>query len=952
MIHRLLSRIRRARALLLSTLFAFGLVTAGGEVRAADPPKSESARASSYYEDAVSRMATRDFDGAIIQLKNALQQDPRMLPAMVLMGEAYLELGNGAAAETALNEAAQSGADVALTAVPLAKAYLLQFKQDQLVAQALPARLPLMKRAEWLEVKAQAALQINDKQTLRQILDEIDRIDPNAIAALSIKATVAMRDGRLDEAERYLERATRTAPNNPTVWLTRASLNHVRDNRDQALADYAEVIKLDPSNRDARLARLGLLLDLGRDQETDEDMQYLAEKGGSDPRLTYLRATKLARAGDEHGARAALNEAANILEAMGRPIVLRNTQLLLIAGVINYTLDNREAAKLYLEEYIKSAGDEIETRKMLATVLMRQGDHRRAAKLIEEVIDLAGESPELLVILARAYTGAEEHPRATAALERAATLRPNDPRLATDLAISRAKRGQMDTALGDLARIFSHDEYQKIAGLPLAIMQMNRGDYAAAADVAGKLLQDDPDNLTYMNLLGVANIGLGKLREARALFDRALARDPAYQPAELNLGKLDRREGQFDAAERRFNRLLGKKPNDAQLLLELARTFAAKGDLKNALKLGRGAAEVAPESFEIALFLIEQHVANKDSKSAHDLAWNQDKLHPNNLYVMEAEVNILGAEGKFGEMRPLLKRMADQAQSDIDWLLRIAALQRRGNLLSDAQYTLFKAVQSQPDSFAARLGLAEVELNLAHLDAAGELAAGLARDFPDQFAGHALLGDVEIARGQPANGVQHFAKAMAVAKQDVPDLALKRHLALRAAGENDAAAGLLEEWQKRYPQAAWIKGALGEHAMHVGRYQVAKARFEEFLKLQPDHVPTMNNLANVLLKLESPDGALALAQKAYAAVPDNPYVNDTLGWILVNRGEGEQGLRYLREARTRAATIPEIRYHLAVALHKQGRGAEARTELAAALETGQDFDGRGDALRLSEELGG
>jgi thioredoxin-like negative regulator of GroEL len=50
--------------------------------------------------------------------------------------------------------------------------------------------------------------------------------------------------------------------------------------------------------------------------------------------------------------------------------------------------------------------------------------------------------------------------------------------------------------------------------------------------------------------------------------------------------------------------------------------------------------------------------------------------------------------------------------------------------------------------------------------------------------------------------------------------------------------------------------------------------------------------------------------------------------------------------------VPEIRYHLAVALNKQGRLDEALTELTQALNSARDFDGKDDAIRLRAELGG
>src|SRR5690606_1967299 len=62
-------------------------------------------RAAAFFEDAVKRYKAGEYEAAIIQVKNALQQNPKLLPAMALMGEIYVATGDGAAAETALKEA-------------------------------------------------------------------------------------------------------------------------------------------------------------------------------------------------------------------------------------------------------------------------------------------------------------------------------------------------------------------------------------------------------------------------------------------------------------------------------------------------------------------------------------------------------------------------------------------------------------------------------------------------------------------------------------------------------------------------------------------------------------------------------------------------------------------------------------------------------------------------------
>ena len=69
--------------------------TAMGGHAALDP------KASQLYEDALVRYEKKDLKGAIIQLKNAIQIDRKMLPVHLLLGRALLADGEFNAAEAA-----------------------------------------------------------------------------------------------------------------------------------------------------------------------------------------------------------------------------------------------------------------------------------------------------------------------------------------------------------------------------------------------------------------------------------------------------------------------------------------------------------------------------------------------------------------------------------------------------------------------------------------------------------------------------------------------------------------------------------------------------------------------------------------------------------------------------------------------------------------------------------
>jgi len=143
---------------------------------------------------------------------------------------------------------------------------------------------------------------------------------------------------------------------------------------------------------------------------------------------------------------------------------------------------------------------------------------------------------------------------------------------------------------------------------------------------------------------------------------------------------------------------------------------------------------------------------------------------------------------------------------------------------------------------------------------------------------------------------------------------------------------------------------LGESWLKEGNLPKARAYYEAYLNNHGDHPTALNNLANILMK-QGDANALAMAQRAYRLAPGDYTINDTLGWLLLQQGQMDSALRYLREAKLRAPRNPEVRYHLAVALSRKGQRVEARNELEQILRGQTAFEGRAQAEQLLKELG-
>ena len=111
----------------------------------------------------------------------------------------------------------------------------------------------------------------------------------------------------------------------------------------------------------------------------------------------------------------------------------------------------------------------------------------------------------------------------------------------------------------------------------------------------------------------------------------------------------------------------------------------------------------------------------------------------------------------------------------------------------------------------------------------------------------------------------------------------------------------------------------------------------------------LNNLA--WLYMETGDQrAIATAEKALDLAPDNADVADTLGWILVQFGQPERGISYIRQSSQKKPSDATVRYHLGVAYLEAGRTQAGRTALEEAIGLGE-FPEIDDARRRLEALG-
>lgn len=172
------------------------------------------------------------------------------------------------------------------------------------------------------------------------------------------------------------------------------------------------------------------------------------------------------------------------------------------------------------------------------------------------------------------------------------------------------------------------------------------------------------------------------------------------------------------------------------------------------------------------------------------------------------------------------------------------------------------------------------------------------------------------------------------------------------AQRNPTAARLaLEEATMIDPALVGAHMKLAEIYTNEENYAAAIERYRVVLKLKPEHLVAMNNLAYAIaVHLKDPEEAMQLARRAVVIAKFDGSVLDTLAWIEFLSGDTATASKRVADAVRRKPDSPDIRLHAAIIYAAVGALPEARSELAEALRLKPAFATRDDVKELQARL--
>lgn len=906
------------------------------------------AHAKSFYEDALQRHEAKDYDGAVIQLKNALKKESNKLAIQYQLGLALQQTGDVVGAEEAFNEALRLGISRSEVVVPLAQALIAQGRQrDMLVHPQLQVgglAPPVQQRL--LLVRASAWSDLGDGREALATIQQARAIDERRPESWLAEVPVRIRSRKLPEAMQAADRAVALAPQDPEAHYVRGSIFHVQGNLGGAKSNYDRALSLNPLHTESLIARAGLLIDQQDWAGATETLNQLKRAAPKEPRGAYLRALVAEQNQQPEQAKAALLEVTRLLDPVPVGFMRFRPQWLMLNGLAHHGLGQWGKAQQYLEALLKAQPDSPAVR-VVAGIHLRQGKPDAAIPLLENYLRAHPNDGMALTLLGSANLAAGKTARASQLLQEA-IQKEDRPEYRATLGMSLLRGGNREGARTELELAWRKDPNQVAAGAALAQLYAADNRLAQALVVARELVKRQPASPAWHTLLGDLLARSGQADAARQSYGQSLQLDPQQVTPKLQLARLDIQSNQLEQAEKQLTSLLRDAPKLTDAMAEMARLSERKGQAQEAsrwLLRARDASDRKDLRWNLALMELNFRQGNLQQ------ALEEGKLalgkQPDNLQALLLQARIQLGLGDTNGARANLNAATRYAEYRAPAQTEIAQLQWTAGNVEGAAYSLDKALNASPEYLPAMALMVQVELRQGQADKAEQRARGIVQAHPRRAAGHGLLGDIALSRNNMAAAVAAYRQAHKIEPTTTTTIAL-----MGALSRNNASGEALEVGRQRLRQTPGditVSMAMGDLHAQAGRYGDSAAAYRAVLKVRPNHVMALNSLANAQLKLKDP-GARQTAEAAHKLAPTNPLVIDTLGWVLFQQGQTEAALPLLRDARLRSPDNAEIRYHLAKVLTATGRKGEAREELKEALRIANRFDGVEDAQILLKVL--
>jgi tetratricopeptide (TPR) repeat protein len=526
---------------------------------------------------------------------------------------------------------------------------------------------------------------------------------------------------------------------------------------------------------------------------------------------------------------------------------------------------------------------------------------------------------------------------------------PDNPQLQLILADIYQNKGKLDEAEKALLKIVEIDQGSIPFRLMLVEFYKKYNLFEKAEKFLKSSLAEFPEDVQLQVALAELSFDLQKIDQARTIMENVLATNPGNGGANLIKARFLIRDGKNHEAISVITPLMNDYPKWAEPFYYSALTQLRLDNIELAQKSIEQALQNNKNNDRYHALAAQIHLTKGNSSDAAKEATIALRINrQNSIAVIILAKSFVQAKeyDKAIEFIGKLNKEAVAADAELLGSLALAYLGKDDK--EKAKQIFSELIKLDPDNSKALAFLTALTVGQ-------DIPAGISfvksKIAENETAGHyILLGDLLAENKQFEEALQAYRKVQELAP-DIPQGYILSARLLSHLGKIDETIAEYEEFLKTDPDS--IAGIMGlATAFEIkGNREEAKKNYTRALKIQPNLPAAANNLAWLLASEEGSDlgEALRLAMQAKQALPDQPHIADTLGWVHYKRKSYSLAISQFRQALENRPNDPVIQYHLALALYGNGEKQQAIESLEKALDGNTKFEDRGEAENLLKE---
>jgi len=355
---------------------------------------SQDAGATDHLRDVRDYLTQGQLRSAIIELKNVLQSNPDDVEARFLLGKAYLDANNNAAAESQLRKAKALGLESDELELMLAYARLRQGQLEEVISETPDASTPETDiQRDLFVARAEALLGLGQIDEAQATLDRVLARGPHA-RALAAKSQIALLAGETTAAREHLDQALRLAPEDAHLVTLDAQWLFRQRRFDDAVARFSDAITLDPDPLAPYLGKIQAHLALNQLDDAGEIIETLKTTQADNLAVILQDSLYQLFSANYKAAKAA---AGRVLAA-----VPNNPQALFASGASAFYLRKFEQARARLSAYLSQQPGNATARALLGSALLQLGSPDEAYDTVKSVEQIPSDNLAYLGVLTAA----------------------------------------------------------------------------------------------------------------------------------------------------------------------------------------------------------------------------------------------------------------------------------------------------------------------------------------------------------------------------------------------------------------------------------------------------------------------------------------------------------------------------------------------------------------------